>query len=436
VARHYRAAGRPEPAARYFELAGARAVRASAHAEAVGHLREAVALLGQCPDSQARAARELALQTALGASLAQARGFSSEETQAAWQRARDLLETVPDSDRLAETLFGIANFEHTRGRLHAAAAVAERLGRLEGGSRLLPPVSQYLLGLTDYYLGRPRSAADHLARAASAFEGAAEELSERFGADLRIGNQAFLGWALWMLGEVDRAVIVADASIARARASRELPSLAFALVFAATLHKMRRDRERALALAREAGALAERHGYPVWLAVARLIGGWCAIGEESALAQILGAMAGAGHTGNQGAVPHILSIFAEAQRAAGLRDQALATLDGALGLSAGFEMAFWDAELHRLKGEILLETPGGDPAAAEAELNLALEVARRQEARSFELRAATSLARLWRDRGKTADARAVLQPVHAAFTEGFATLDLVEARALLGELGG
>ena len=100
------------------------------------------------------------------------------------------------------------------------------------------------------------------------------------------------------------------------------------------------------------------------------------------------------------------------------------------------DRAFWDAELHRLKGEILLETPGGDPAAAEAELNLALEVARRQEARSFELRAATSLARLWRDRGKTADARAVLQPVYAGFTEGFATLDLVEARALLGELGG
>ena len=434
VARHYRAAGLAEPAARYFEQAARRAVHTSAHAEAVGHFREAVALLGHCPEGEERAARELALQTALGASLQHIRGYSSEETQAAFQRAHTLLETLSDPDRLAETLVGVWSFDLARGHLGAGATLARRLSLLEGGSRVNRAVSEQLMGVTDYYLGFVRRSAQRLERASAALEGAGTELLERFGQDLCTTAQAYHSWALWLVGAVDRAVATAEASISRARTSRHMPTLAHALVFGCTLHKMRRDRERTLALGREAIEVSEAHGYPLWLGAARLVTGWCAIGEPTALTQITEGMATTGSTGNQAAVTHMLSVLAEAQRGVGLPEQALATLDGALALSAGFEMVFWDADLHRLRGELFLETPGHAPTEAESEYRCALEIARTQEAKSFELRAATSLARLCRDQGRRAEARDLLAPVYAWFTEGFDTLDLKEAKTLLEEL--
>jgi class 3 adenylate cyclase/predicted ATPase len=435
VARHYRAGGLPDAAAHYFEQAARRAVHTSSYEEAVGHLRQAVALLAQFPEGEERAARELAIQTMLGASLAHVRGYGSEETQAVFERARALLGSVSDPDWLAETLGGIFSVEQARGPLRAAAATAHRLSVLEGGSWVNHFVGEYEMGIADYYLGSPRLAAERLESAATALAGAGEELLERFGEDVGATAQSYLGWALWLLGAVDRAIVATEASIARARANGSLPSLAFALVLGGHLHKMRRDRERALALATEAIEISERHGYPLWLGAARLLTGWCAIGQPTALAQITEGIATAGSTGSQAAVTGILSILAEAQRGAGQPEQALATLDGALGLSAQFEMAFWDAELHRLKGELFLEMDGHTPAEAESEYQCALEIARRQEAKSLELRAATSLARLWRDQGKRAAARALLQPIYSWFTEGFDTLDLIEAKALLKELG-
>ena len=181
-------------------------------------------------------------------------------------------------------------------------------------------------------------------------------------------------------------------------------------------------------------ALSETQGFPLWLglgrahhAVARVVGG-----DAGALPEILDGMALAA-TGTQVGAPATLAMLAEAQRAVGQLAEAQATVATALAVAVQTGQPFFDADIHRLDGDLLLAT-GGTADEAAARYHRALAIAREQGARSLELRAATSLAGLWRDQGKRAEARDLLAPVYACFTEGFDTRDLVEAKTLLDEL--
>ena len=201
------------------------------------------------------------------------------------------------------------------------------------------------------------------------------------------------------------------------------------------LHWLRRDAAAQRERAAEVVALSEAQGFPLWLGVGRAFHGAARVGagNRGALPEIMEGLALAAETGNQLGAPVFLALLAEAQQAAGQLLEAQRTIATALALAAQTGQPYFDADLDRLDGDLLLAT-GGAADEATARYHRALAIARDQGARSFELRAATSLARLWHDQGKPTEARELLAPLYAWFTEGFDTGDLIVAKALLDEL--
>jgi predicted ATPase len=238
-----------------------------------------------------------------------------------------------------------------------------------------------------------------------------------------------------MLGWPDRALARTREGIALARQIGHPFTLALALVFETVLHALRGDVADQQERAAEAIALSEEYGFPLFLGLARTLhaASRVAAGEHEAAAEMGAGAARSGGTGNLGGAPGLLSVLGDAYLAAGQLSEARAAVQGGLALAAQTGQHFMDAELHRLRGEIELAA-GSAPADAEALFQRALEIARAQEAKSLELRAATSLARLLHGRGRRGEARALLQPVYDWFTEGLDTQDLRDARMLLKDL--
>jgi adenylate cyclase len=214
-------------------------------------------------------------------------------------------------------------------------------------------------------------------------------------------------------------------------------SLADALLFAGSVHFERRELDRGRKRASELAGLAEQLGFPLYLGWGRFYRGFARVGlgeGEAGIAEMRAAMVELAAIGIGLGAPQFLFMLAEGLRKVARHDDALGAL--ALGIAQAEQQGehWYDTELHRLRAAILLDMGGNAVEEAEALFSRALDIARRQEAKTFELRAATSLARLWQRRGKHAEARALLTPVYAWFTEGFDTGDLVEAKALLEEL--
>jgi len=249
---------------------------------------------------------------------------------------------------------------------------------------------------------------------------------------LALGSSA---WNLWMLGSPDRALAHAREAVALARRIGHPYSLANALFSETIVHWFRRDVSGQRERAAEAMVLSEAHGFSFWLGLAKTChaAARVAAGEPEAVADLLPGLAQSGGTGSRAGAPGLFVILGEAYVRAEQLAEARGAVEGGLALAARTGQPFYDAELHRLQGEIDL-SGGGAPADAEALFQRALEIARAQGARSLDLRAAASLARLWRDQGKPAEAHALLAPIYDWFTEGFDTQDLKDAKALLEEL--
>jgi tetratricopeptide (TPR) repeat protein len=255
------------------------------------------------------------------------------------------------------------------------------------------------------------------------------------GTDQAVNVLSFAAWNLWALGHPDAALARAHEAATLARRLDDPFSLAFALYFATALHWIRRDVAMQRERAAEVVALSETQGFPLWLGLGRVLHAAARVvsGDAGALPDILDGMALASETGSQAGAPGLFAILAEAQRAAGQLAEAQGTVATGLAVAAQTGQPSFDTHLHRLDGELLLAT-GGTADEAAARYERALAIAREQGARSFELSVATSLARLWCGQGKRAEARDLLAPVYACFTEGFDTRDLVEAKTLLDEL--
>jgi class 3 adenylate cyclase len=427
VAHHLSEADDAERAIGYWQRAGERAHKRAADREALRHLQRALELLAALPESAERDERELRLQVTLGASMIGAEGPSSTGVETTYARARALCRVVRNPDQLARSLSGLAFYHVTAGNLATALELGGELVGLAdaggpAGHRVTGNVAQ---AASAYFLGRPAAAVEYGESALRMLDGAVSVLG--------VSARTYIAWALWCLGEPDRARLVAQRAVDEARTLGHAFTLADALAFAAVLYKKRRERDAAEKLAGEAIALSERHAFPMWLAIGKTLRGWSRAGRPSAADEVREGIALLEAAGNRAAIPHVMGILAEVEQAAGRRERALAAVDGGLALSRSYAVAFWDAELERQRGELLLAGRDGE-AEAERALLRALEVARGQQARSLELRAAHALARLWRRQGRRADGYAVLQPVHDAFGEGQDTPDLREARQLLGEL--
>jgi predicted ATPase len=439
LARHLTEAGLTEKAIDYWRQAGQLAVARSTLAEAVAHLTRGLELLRTLPETPERARQELSLQLALGGPLIAARGYAAPETGAAFDRARELCEQLGDTAQQLAALYGLWAYHTVRAEYGTARRLAEqflRLAEAEDASALL--VGHRLLGVTLFFLGELADGHTQLGRALALYEARRHrELAVRFGQNPRASSLVYLAWSRWLLGYPDQAARAVEEAVAYARELNHANTLAYALAWGATVHQFRRDAAAVQEHASAALALSEKQGLSMWLAYATVLRGWAPAerNHPEGAARITRGLADLEATGAIFLRPHNLALLAETYAGCGQAEAGLRALGGALEAVERTGERWWEAEIHRLKGELLLARSAGNPTEAEAGFRQAIDVALRQSAKSLELRAATSLARLWHDQGRRAAARGVLAPVYGWFTEGFDTPDLKEAKALLSELG-
>ena len=437
VARHYEEAGRASQAIACYQRAGERATERSANEEAIRHLTRALALLSALPEGPERDQRELALRVALGNPLMAAKGYSSPEVAATYGRARELSQTIGEAPRLSQALFGLATFYSARGDLEPCIEVARQLlglGERSGDASVLL-AGHLAMGFPLYWRGEPGASLEHFERTMALYDPVEHRgLAYVYGQDPDLFSRSMAAWSLWLVGRPDQALRRAEENVELGRKSGHAFSLAFALAFGAVVHHLRREPARAGEWAEEAVALSEELGFPLPLGTAKVLLGWSLASPataERALAEVQQGLAELAKAGTEVGGPYMIGLLAETHQGVGRLDDALGAAAVALAVSAQHHSPFWDAELHRLTGELLLQRDAAAVREAEQAFGRALETARGQGARSFELRCAVSLGRLWQVRGELDRARELVAPLYAGFSEGLDTPDLASARALL-----
>jgi predicted ATPase len=375
---------------------------------------------------------------AIAAPLGGARGWSHPEYEGASDRARAL------ASRIGEVPTGVfvalANSFSMKGDLARSSELASKA--LEAAERSGGTIELFMAhstaGASLYFQGEFSRSLGHLEQAIGLYDFKEHApLAHTVGVDMGVTSRVYASFCHVVLGYPDRGLATSQEAVALARRLEHPLSLGLALAFAAFTHFLRWEPGLTQAPADEAIALAEKLGFPLNLATARATRGWAravAQGDDEAVAEIQQGMAEQERIGQRVGAPIFLAALAEAFWKVGRHDDALGALG--LGVARAQEMGAHgcDAELHRLRAEILLDQDGGAVEEAESLLRRALEIAREQASKWFELRAATSLARLWHSQGRRDEARALLQPVYDWFTEGFDTRDLKDAKALLEEL--
>jgi class 3 adenylate cyclase/predicted ATPase len=445
LAHHFVQAGQHDRAAVFGQRAGERAMARSAAVEAIRHFTNALEQLSQLPDTAERARRELVLRVKLGPALQMIHGPSAPETHANYARAQALGGRTGDTPELFMALWGLWLYANVRGESENAAARADELLslalRLRDSDLLLEALHA---SVPTRFNGGEFEQAHANAKEAIRRYDPVRHRAHAFifgGHDTLACMRGFNGLALWFGGWPDQARGMAESAIAGARALDHPFSLANAGWQAAILFQLLGDRTACREVSGEVVRLSSEHKFPWPLAMGTLLTGW-ALAETGAAEEGLARMTGA-LTDLQGIAEHLfrsygLALTADIESRLGRADTALALIEEGLALAACTGQHFYEAELHRLRGEI--EASSRDAvkptaiADAEACFSTALGIARRQGARALELRASTSLARLWRDQGKRIEARDLLAPIYGWFTEGFDTPDLMEAKARLDEL--
>jgi predicted ATPase len=448
LARHFQEAGIAEKAIHYLHQAGDRAVQLSAHQEGRAHLTRALDLLMALPDSPKRAQQELALQLSLGMAWMGA-DRSIPEGEKAYTRARELCQQTGQTSQFCRIQSHLAMVHYVRAEYQTAHELAEEALSLaqQAGDPLLVALGYWRLGFISFGLGEYTTAQAHIEQVTTLYEPQYHRsLVFLGGANAGLSAVAYDACCLWCLGYPEQAQKRSQEALALTRELDHPFSLADVLCFAGCmLHAMRRDAQALKGYSEELMRLAHEKDMPSWLGM----GNWqwgtalAMLGQvQEGMAQMRAGIAFCRSTDVWIYLPAALGALAEAQAKTGRPGEGLTTLDEALALVEETDERHWEAELYRLKGELLsTQSMQGDEVEAEASLHEAescfkhaIAVARRQQAKSWELRATTSLARLWQKHGKVDEARQMLADVYGWFTEGFDTPDLQHARALLEEL--
>jgi len=440
LAHHYTEAGLTEQAIVYWQRAGQRAADRSANIEAIEHLSKGLRLLKTLPVSPQRIQQELSLQFALGSPLLMLKGDRAQEVEQAYRRAEELCGQIEDSPERCAALAGVWRFHLGQGRLHVCRELAEQCFAL--AQRLGEPgivqEANAILGSTLFYVGELSAARARLEEGITLYD--PRQLPFRAtsgGRDPMVGCLCWAAWTLWLLGYPDGALTRMREALTLARQLAHTYSLAFALYFSSTLHMWRREVDLVKDASDAVMSLARDHGFVRWLGGGLIKQGWIQVEQGTAAAGITpireGLAAWRATVGELG-LPGNLARLAEVTGKTGHAHQGLAMVEEALAIVDKNGERYNEAELYRLRGELLLLQGPAHEADAEVAFHRSLAVAREQQARSWELRAAVSLCRLWRTQGKRDDARHVLSTVYAWFKEGFDTGDLQEARALLDAL--
>jgi predicted ATPase len=442
LAQHYTQAGLTEQAVCYWQRAGQHAGDRSAPLEAISHVTTGIALLTTLPETPARTQHAVTLHLALGAALQMAKGHAAPEVEHAYTQAYAWCQQVGETPALVPVLLGLWRFYLVRPQLHTARELGDALLRLaqRADDPVLAVLAHFALGVTWFSLGGLPAARQHLEETiARSTPDQRRTPAFRMGLDPGVSCRAFAAMTLWLLGYPAQALARLHEALALAHALVHPYSLAFARCWAAIAYQLRRDVPATYEQAAAAVALATAQGFPLLAAWGTIFCGWALAlqgQDEAGLAQVHQGLAAWRATGAAVSVPLFCTVLAEVSDHLGHTADGLQALAEAHTLVEQHEERWWEAEVCRLRGIVLLRQTGTSPAEAEAWVQRALDVARRQEAKSLELRAAMSLSRLWQHQGKRTEAYELLLPIYGWFTEGFDTADLQEAKALLDTLGG
>jgi class 3 adenylate cyclase/predicted ATPase len=429
VAQHYTAAGSLAQALGYWQRAGQQALQRSAHREAVAHFTAGLALLATLPETPARAQQELDLQIALGPAVIATRGRAAQEVEQTYARAQVLCEQIGETPQRFLALQGAWQFYVNRGALPTARELGQQLLQLAQRKRVLPPllVAHDALGTTFFILGDYAAAWTHCAQGITLIDPAVEWTQAlRYGLPPEVRCLAVAALTLWCLGYPTQAVRRSQEALALAKTLAHPQSLTFAQHWAAFLHHHLHEVPALQAHANTLRALVTVQESPLFVGLGTCWQSWALAVQSqdtAALAQLRQGLAAVLATGQTGAQPHWLVLLAEAAGHTGQIAEGLRLLTKALTAFEATGRGDMLAEAYRLQGEFLLRQTTPEVAQAETCFQQALAIARRQQATSWELRAAVSLSRLWRQQGKCTAACNLLAPIYGWFTEGFDTAD-------------
>ena len=441
LAQHYTEAGLTAQAVSYWLRAGTRASQRSAYVEAVAHCTKGLTLLTTLPHAPEHTQCELALQLTLGSAFMTIKGHGAPEAEHAYTRAHALCQQVENTPQYFRVLRGLWAFALARGALQTARGWGEQLLTLaqRGQDPTFLLQAHLALGLPLFHLGECTPARVHLEQGITFYDVQRHRsLAFRAGQDPGVTSLACAAWVLWVLGYPDQAQQRSQEALTLAQELAHPASLAYALHFAGVVHQLRREEHAAHTRAEAVMTLATEQGFAQRVAQGTILRGWAlaAQGQEAeGLGQMRQGLAAYQATGAEVGRPHMLALLAEAYRKGGQAEEGLRVVAEALATVHTTGEQYYEAELYRLKGEFLLARSLEQHAEADTCFRQALAIACRQQAKSLELRAAMSLARLWQHQGKRAEAYELLAPLYSWFTEGFDTADLQEAKALLRGLG-
>jgi class 3 adenylate cyclase/tetratricopeptide (TPR) repeat protein len=442
VAHHYATAGLPAPAIDYYRRAAARAIAASANAEAIAHLTRGLDLIDSLPESSERISREIDFRLALGTPLTAIRGWGAVEAQAAYTRAKKLCAGAGDTPELFRSLVGLWNYHLVQPDMETASELSRELFNLAAklGSDEFRLLAELAACSTCFWSGRYARVPSHAARVRVLNDPVRHRGPKIFTVDPAMAALAIESLALWALGYPDRASERGLAALSMDQAVAHPFSLCWALRLEAQLRIRRREPELTAARTKALLTVAREQGFANDCAAGSMLEIWRDAGVtgqcgDDRIEAFRSALAELRRTGGLLGLGMWHALFAECLEKQGNTDDAVTALEAAV---VHFESrgsdATWEPEVHRLMGDLLLRGNPSAPDRAEVSYRRAIKRARSQEAKSWELRAATSLARLWRDQGKPAEARDLLAPIYGWFTEGFDTADLKDGKALLDHL--
>jgi class 3 adenylate cyclase/predicted ATPase len=447
LARHCTEAGLIEKAAGLWGKAGQRSLARSALVEAVAQLIRALDQIAALPGSRALRREQITLQVALLNTLMWVRGAGALETRTATERASLLIEQAralgeaPEDPLLLFSVlysFWLANFaafngDTVRDLSAQFLALAEKQGE-----RVPLMIAHRITGASLLLTGNIAAARMHFERAIALYDPSEDRpLATRFNQDTRVISLSWLSLAMWLLGYPDAALAISERALHDAREVGQPASLIYALAITALTHIHRGNYPKAKAQSDDLVALASEKSAVMLRAFGVMNQGLLSAADgkaHQAVHTIRSGIAALRSTGTISSVPLYLMHLAKAHAELGQFDESSRCADEATTSIETTKETWCEAEAHRIAGEIALMSPEPDAAKAEAYFERSLAVSRAQQAKSWELRAAMSMARLWAGQGKRDQACELLTPVYGWFTEGFDTLDLKQAKALLNEL--
>lgn len=441
LAYHYAGADIPSEAIGYWLKAARRSASRSAYREALGQLGFGRVLLAALQEGQERSQLELQLEVERAFALLATKGMAAAETSEAFSAAHDYCMKLGDDakEAYARVSWALAASTIIRSEWPRAQEITRELLSKAQRAEDVPSMmgAHRLLGFALFYSGDCQAGRSHLEQAVTLYDYEAHhKLAAVYGQDPGVGSIAILSWILLALGYPDQALAKSREAIELAVRLAHSHSHAYALHYASVIHVERGEYEQARAHAESAIKLSTEFGYPIWLSLSRIIRGEAraALGEfDEGVDEVRLGIDESDATGTRMSRPYNYLALARALRHADRIDEALEAINLALDIVAHDGERRQEADMLRLKGELMLALPSADHVEGKAILRHAIDTARAQGSKNWELRATAVLARALQDEGQFGEAQELLTPVHRWFTEGFDTRDFRVSKAILDE---